>query len=554
MQLRDYQQQTVDSLFDYLHYDREGAPIAVLPTGAGKSVCISSFIEKISLKYPEAKFIVLSHVKEILEQNYQKIVNNFKDVSAGIFCAGLGKKELDKKVVFASVQSLYSSIEEVDKRNIVIIDECHLVNAQPDSMYMQLLNRLKELNPKTRFIGFTATPFRVKEGMLTEGKNRLFTDIPIEIPILPLVKQGYLSPLSTKISYTQANLDDVSIRGGEYKMDEAAKAMTEDDLEDRIVRNIIENGKGRKRWLIFCCNVKHAEEVSIKLNEAMQGVVMADGYVSTDILSLTISGETPTEERDDILNLYRNSKSKGVIAITNCNVLTTGFDAPNIDLIAFLRPTKSLSLYIQMVGRGMRIEKDKKDCLILDYAGNVEQFGPINHIDYRQLIKRGAIKQKSCKRCPQCEEAVKPSDEICGLCGHVFEKEKVDSHIDSTSALTLNPAGAEVLSEDDQPEEFWFNVKEVNYFRHEKVGKIATLKVEYSNMILQYSEWVCIEHSGFAGRKAADWWEKRANNDQLPLTITEALDMVDGLMQPKRIMVKRAGKYWRIINYDFKGE
>jgi DNA repair protein RadD len=547
MQLRDYQQQTIDVLYDFLHYDRGGSPIGVLPTGAGKSICIAELIKKLLTKYPTLQFIVMSHVKEILEQNSEKVKAHLPDISTGIYCASLGKKELNRQITFASVQSLSRAIDDLKKINVVIVDEVHLVSNAPDSMYRKIFTKIKEVNPKARIIGFTATPFRAKDGLLTEGENRLFTHIPIDVPIVPLINKGYLSELTTKISKHQGDITKVGVRNGEYIMEEAEQAMSEDGLTDRILKNIIQNGKGRKRWLIFCCNVKHAHEVSDKMNQIFENAIYSKN-ITGRASCYTITGETPDQQRSDIISLYKDERHDDLKVITNCNVLTTGFDAPSIDLIAFMRPMKSLTLYIQSMGRGCRIKEGKKDCLVLDYAGNVERFGPLDLIDYRQMIKQQKSEKKGepqAKRCPECESPVSTKLTICFSCGYNFPEP-----IDPENKLNEEASGATAIAFGDT---FWFKIKETTYKKHHKTGKTPSLRVTYSNKLMEYKEWICFEHEGFPFQKALNWWCERTGQDahECPQTVDEALLKSNQLTEPCEIKIQKDGKYWRIIDYNF---
>lgn len=547
MQLRDYQQQTVDVLYDFLHYDKEGSPIGVLPTGAGKSICIAELIKKLLTKYPTLQFIVMSHVKEILEQNSEKVKAHLPGISTGIYCASLGKKDLDKQITFASVQSLNRVAGDLKKVNIVIVDEVHLVSNDPDSMYRKIFKQIKDKNPKARIIGFTATPFRTKDGLLTEGENPLFTHIPIDVPIVPLINKGYLSELTTKISKHQGDIEKVGVRSGEYIMEEAEQAMTEDGLTDRIIQDIITKANGRKRWLIFCCNVKHAHEVSDKINQIFQKTVF-NKNIPSRASCYTITGDTAAQQRSDIISLYKDERHNDLKVITNCNVLTTGFDAPSIDLIAFMRPMKSLTLYIQSMGRGCRIKEGKKDCAVLDYAGNVERFGPLDLIDYRQMIKQqksGKQMEPQAKRCPECEGSVSTKLQICCRCGYNFPQP-----IDPQDKLNEEASGATAIAFGDT---FWFKVKETTYKKHHKTGKIPSLRVTYSNKLIEYKEWICFEHEGFPFQKALNWWCERTGQDasQCPQTVNDAILKTDFLSEPCEIKIQKDGKYWRIIDYNF---
>jgi DNA repair protein RadD len=221
-------------------------------------------------------------------------------------------------------------------------------------------------------------------------------------------------------------------------------------------------------------------------------------------------------------------------------VLTTGFDAPGTDLIALLRPTKSVGLYVQMVGRGARLAEGKEDCLVLDFAGNTARHGPIDTVDGRKKEPAGDG-EAPVKICPECQTITHVGARRCIACDHAIPPPvvKVAPHAASNALLSIQ----------QQPE--WCEVTDVTYARHEKPGKPASLRVTYRCGLVRHSEWICFEHAGFPHEKACAWWRRRAPLLPAPFTVDEAMQHLDALRQPIAIQVRPAGQYTEITAARF---
>jgi DNA repair protein RadD len=233
--------------------------------------------------------------------------------------------------------------------------------------------------------------------------------------------------------------------------------------------------------------------------------------------------------------------------LVNVDVLTTGFDAQCVDAICILRATASPGLFAQIVGRGLRTHPSKSDCLVLDFGSNIERHGPIDAIDYgRPRNRKGGGSAETDKICPNCESFIPKKDRLCE-CGFEFF-ERAPNHDQKADTE------AEILSL-TEPETF--TVAGATYSRHEKDGKVPSLRVTYTleeaNMPFGLSEWVCIEHTGFAYEKAFSWWHMRCNVP-MPKTTREAVEIAKagGLAATLKIKVKRiAGdKFPKIVGYE----
>ncbi|ENV0923230.1 DEAD/DEAH box helicase [Vibrio parahaemolyticus] len=355
--LRPYQ---ADSVKAVIHYFRKHSTpaVIVLPTGAGKSLVIAELA-----RLAKGRVLVLAHVKELVEQNHAKYEGY--GLKGAIFSAGLGRKETDQQVVFASVQSVVRNLDSFKNQfSLLVIDECHRVPDDKDSSYQKVITHLRELNPGIKVLGLTATPYRLGMGWIyqyhTRGQvrteeSRFFRDCIFELPIRYLLDENFLTPArmmdAPVLSYDFSQLKPANT--GRYK--EAEMDMVIDKAKratPQIVEQTIQYARERKGVMIFAATVRHAQEIHGLLPEGETAIVI---------------GDTPTPERDAIIQAFKNREIKYLV---NVSVLTTGFDAPHVDLIAILRPTESVSLYQQIVGRGLRLSEGKNECLVLDYAGN----------------------------------------------------------------------------------------------------------------------------------------------------------------------------------------
>ena len=363
-QLRPYQKDAVTSVIQYFRCSNDPALI-VLPTGAGKSLVISELG-----RIARGRVLVLAHVKELVEQNHAKYESY--DLKASVFSAGLGRKDADQQVVFGSVQSVVRNLDQFNDNGftLLVIDECHRVSLEKGSSYHKVIDHLRSLNPGLKILGLTATPYRLgigwlyqyqhsqdkdKKGTVRTTDKRFFKDCIFELPLSYMIKKQFLTPATMVdapvvfYDFSQLSRDPF----GRYSEQELNSLLKGKGRATRqIIRQVIKEAENRKGVMIFASTVDHAREIL--------------GYLPEDEAALVI-GDTPGKERDAIINAFKQQQLKYLV---NVSVLTTGFDAPHVDLIAILRPTESISLYQQIVGRGLRLAPNKKDCLVIDFAGN----------------------------------------------------------------------------------------------------------------------------------------------------------------------------------------
>jgi DNA repair protein RadD len=529
--LREYQQRTIDQLYDWLrNYD--GHPCIVLPTGSGKSHVIAELCKNALQSWPETRILMLTHQKELIEQNAEKLLIHWPDAPMGIFSASIGEKNLEEPITFAGIQSVRIRSKEIGHVDLIMIDECHRASHNDEGMYRKLINELIEINPALRVIGYTATPYRLGHGLITD-KPALFDALIEPTSIEELIYKGYLTTLRSKVTKEKLDASGIHKRGGEYIESEMQEAFDTALNNRQVVSEIIELGSERKSWLIFCAGVDHAEHIR-------------DELIGQGIIAECVTGKTPKKEREKILQEY---KQGNIRALTNANVLTTGFDHPGIDLIALLRATMSPGLYYQMVGRGLRISPEKENCIVLDFAGVIQQHGPITAI---RPPKKPGEKQDvmvTIKVCDQCGEILHPAVRTCPACGFEFPRQPPKPlMLHSDDIMGINAHELSVTTWKWSPHISQTSGKEM-------------IKVTYYGCLSDPSvtEYFPILHYGYAGEKALRTIAQIARNSGISKNAIENemlhIDALESICKrfndakhPESIAYRKDGKFYRVIN------
>lgn len=518
--LYDFQQDAIDSVFEYFYAGNKGHPLIAAPTGSGKSHILAGLCATAVEKVPKVRILVLTHTKDIILQDAKIMREYLPPEKVGIYSAGLGARQL-RQFTVASIQSIYKHSELCQDYSLVIVDEAHMIPPTGEGRYRTFLGGMDHV----RVIGLTATPFRRGHGMLTEG--HLFDKIVYEIPPQMLIDRGLLSTLTSKATSYTANVNGLKKTGGDYNK-LALKHRLDRSAITANIADILKDFKDkRKAWLVFAIDIEHCEHIANELNN--RGILAVAVHSKLDV------------DRTEVLDLFKRGRIQAVVSV---ETLTTGFDAPNIDLIALMRPTASPVLHVQMLGRGMRIAEDKEDCLVLDFAGNVQRLGPVDEVlvASKKTPKKGKG-QMPTKVCPECNEIVSAVAKKCVACGYVFPVRAKLLLETKQEAVLKSQKKKEVLQDS--------TVSAVRYTKHKRSGKKPSLKVTYiCGLTVFHSEWIAFEHTGYPRKKAINWWQARTNV-RVPDTVEEALLNASYLRKPSSIRVLHTGKYPEIVRYDF---
>ncbi len=528
--LRPYQVEAVSAVYDHLRH-RDDHPCVVIPTAGGKTPVMASICRD-AVENWDGRVLILAHVKELLKQAVDKLHTMAPDLwnRIGVYSAGLRSRDTEHPIIVAGIQSVYRRAAELDAFDLICIDEAHMLPPDGEGMYRTFLADARVVNPNIRLIGLTATPYRMTTGMIC-GPGNLLNHVCYEVGVRELIVQGYLCPLKTKAGRRKVDTSSLHIRGGEFIPGEVEALMDDDSLVRSACREIVDHTQDRKAVLIFAAGVQHARHVQRVLEEL--------GYECG-----FVCGETLPFERARTLKRFRDG---GLKYLVNVNVLTTGFDAPNIDCVALLRPTNSPGLYYQCCGRGFRLHPGKTDCLVLDFGGNILRHGPVDALQIRDRSSGNG--EAPAKECPECQAVIHAAYATCPECGHEFPPPQREQH--DRQASTAGILSGEATEAEHQVTEVFHNV---HVKRDAPEDHPRSMRVDYRAGFSEYhSEWVCFEHTGYARAKAEAWWRARSRQPA-PETAEEAVEICEagGIAPTLAITVRSVAgeKFDRIIDYQ----
>ena len=549
---RYYQTDAVESIWSYFRDGGRGNPVVAMPTGVGKSVVIARFLQSVYAVYPYQRVLMLVDSKELIAQNFEKLLMAWPFAPAGIYSAGLGRKDVGKPITFAGIQSVWKLAALFGHIDLIVIDEVHMVPPKDMGMYRTFIMGLLAINHNLKLIGLTATQWRMGQGKITDPiEDRagnviepLFTDVCYDCTTVEafnrFIAEGYLMPLRAKRVKPLLEADGIHMRGGEFIESELQSFV---DAHDELTwqalnecRDVAEQ-EGRRNWLVFTTGNRHADTVGDMLDQL---------GVSNAVVHTGRAG------RDESIAA---SKRGTITALVNNNVLTKGHDNPLIDLIVVLRQIGSVVNWVQILGRGTRplfapgFDLDtltgrlqaisaggKSDCRVMDYGGNTRRLGPINDpVVPRRKGKGGGDAPVKC--CDRCDEWIHASLRDCPYCGYHFEFE---------TKLKADASTVELVRGDDPIVEV-FAVDHVSASEHRKAGKPPSLKLTYySGLRSMFTDYIMPEHEGFARKKSADLWRDMGGGT-LPDTTAEALRAVHGLTMPTHLRVWVNKQYPEIL-------
>lgn len=529
-----FQDEAIRSIPAYFEH-AVGNPVIALPTGTGKSVVIAFFLKWVLQNWPRQRVMVLTHVKELIAQNATRMQQAWPEAPIGIYSAGLKQRDTVMPITFAGVASVHGRVPEFGWRDLIIIDEAHLLSLNEDSMYQQVIADSMKINPLLKVIGLTATPYRLGQGLITDGG--LFTDICYDMTNMAsfnrLVAEGFIAPLVTKKTNVEVDTSELSVVQGDFAKAALEHAVTKVTL--RAIEELCQRAADRQSWLIFAPGIENSEKITQVLNHY-------------GIRTKAVHSKMKADERDRAIAELQNFELRCVV---NNNVLTTGFDHPGLDCIGMLRPTLSPGLWVQMLGRGTRVSPatGKTDCLVLDFAGNTRRLGPIN--DPVIPRKKGAGGGDAPVRlCPTCGSYNHASLRQCCVCGMDF---------DFTPKIA-GVASVEEVLRSDSPIVETLPVKMVLYSKHQKrmtatpgaMPPVPCMKVRYVCGVQSFDEYIHLQapYASIAAKNARDWWRLRHFTEP-PATVDEALTYQAALRPPLRIRVIVNRKYPEIKAYEY---
>lgn len=490
-------------------------PCVALPTGSGKTLTIVRTAKHFAdLGW---NVWVVSHVKEILEQNYSALSEEIDGVC--VYSNSLKRKEVGQ-ITVAGIQSIYKKKDLFTGQVLFLIDEAHRCSDELDTMYQKLFSSVKH-----RRFGFSATLYR-STGKIY-GPGRIFDscvcDWTTAAKYNRLIRMKYLCPIVLKRTDTEMDAKGIKFIGGDYSIKDQSDKFDRKPITEACCHEIIVAGKERKKWLVFAIDISHAEHIA---------EVMIRNGISTTIIHSKM-GDYGFDRTDHIKKLKSGHFQCGVCV----DVLTTGYDDPTIDLIACMRLTNSASLHEQMMGRGSRVDGVKKNCLFMDFPQNCVRLGTIGNINIVEKGKGLKGGEPIMKACPDCKTMCFTATRFCPECKYEFKFQH------GLHSLTY-----EML---DDGKKRWLDVSSVDYIVKRSLVHPSVIAVKYDvGLSKPIVELVCIEHKGFAREKALHWIKMR-RTDGLKTVYKKANELAMDISTFKKatsILVEKKGTYINIID------
>lgn len=565
MSVRQYQTDAEDATFNWLNNSTALGGVIAQPTGVGKSHTQANIIRRAMSYRQSARIMGLTHVKALITQNANKLIEAWPHAPLGIYSAGLKQRNMTMPITFGGIASVHKVIKAFGPQDLLFIDECHLLNPNAEGMYKTLVDMMLEQNKYLRVIGLTATWWRQGLGSIVDGS--IFQDKIIDQTGVDafnwFVEQGYLVKLIPRPTATKYDFSGVGITGGDYNQTEAAKAFDQAAITQRALQELCYYGHDRRKWLIFATGVDHAEHITDMLN--------AMGVPTT-----CVHNRLSDAENDKRIEAHRRGDYR---CIVNANKLTTGYDDPEIDLIGVLRLTMSVGLWVQMLGRGTRpyyvlggygreildtwegrhwaIQMGGKlNCLVLDFAGNTARLGPINDpvLPHKAGPGGGPPPIKICETkklkwrdngAVGCGAYNHPTTKFCDNCNNEFDFSVKFGAISHTDELITM----------DGPIMEWFDISHVFYEGTVGPSGKPYLRVTYWSGKKKFIDMVFLGSDGYLLHKAKGWWSARFRGEGIPPDVSQALPYANRqwLKEPRRVLVHSNKKpYPEIQHYEYE--
>ncbi len=523
-QLRDYQAAAVDAVVAKVRDGRH--PVTSLPTGAGKSMVVAGIAERLSVRGDE-RIVVTVPSRELAEQNERALRRLLPYADIGVVCAALGRRETSSRIIVGTPQSLTGAIN-FDPDH-VIVDEAHQMPLHKGSWFARLFAGLPRGRDTSR-IGLSATTFRTADGAIY-GRRAWFDCQPFEIGVQELVDRGHLASVRYVSPEARMTTKGVQKSAGDYNQGQLVRANL-DQVQPQI-DIFLDALKTRAKGLIFAVTVEHAEAYARALRK--RGVEAS-----------LIIGAMSAADRERSVSLYKSGARSVAVTV---QAALTGFDVPEIDLIASCRPTMSPIIHTQSVGRGTRPANGKLDCLVLDFAGNVKTFGPVHdpHFDKSGQPLGGIAPWTACpgcgtynhqqsQSCFHCDRVLRARKAVTaeqlefGSIRWIPEHQAVTELTDTRGARGL-PVESIALHAYRKP-----NTDSVSCMLSIGLGGDAIVRCWYKNLGTRW--W-------------RDAWSMMLGDQPAPQSLQEAYSRRGELVRPASIDIEKDGNFWRIVSVSY---
>lgn len=525
---RPYQKRMEEAVIKYL-FEEKGNPVVAACGGSGKSFVMARLAKRFVTEWPGTRVMLLAQDAKLLVQNSNELKRYWPQANYGIYSSGLKQRDTKQPILFCGIQSVHNRGEKFGKINIVMVDEADLLSPDENAQYNKFLNKLREVSPNLRVVGFTASPWRLGTGCITN--DPLWDEIVINLTqgdeFLWFIDNGYLAPLINKAGAKQLDITNISMKGSEFEEKSLQAATDTEEMNLAVVMEALKYGADRKHWITFSAGIDHGKHLAKIFN-------------SKGIPTAMLSGKDTMEHRQEIEAKWRSGEIRNVV---NCGLYGRGFDFPAIDLIIFARATQSPALWLQSCVRGSRVAPDKTSCLILDMVGNTSRLGPINAIKEPSPRRKGdgTPGESPVKICPVCFSYRPIQEKVCRDCGEAFPPPKTLQKTASSQDILLRTKISV------EPEIADFYVRDISYKAGQSKKGTRYLKVTHGVGTQKFSEFKFFD----SGQNYSSWWSHRGGKLPAPRSVDEAVDRAaKELTVPTVIRVDVAKKYPEIVGCD----
>lgn len=559
-----FQTDAKNAIFEFLVSGEPGNPLVCMPTASGKSVVISDFVMDVFKYFPQKRVMMLTHVSKLISQNAERLLQMWPEAPLGIHSDGLDRRDTFLPIIYGGIQSVCPTMEKspqiFGKIDALMIDEAHLVGDVESSQYLKVIGMLQAANPDMRIIGFTATWYRLKMGLLTDGG--IFTKVIYNICTREwferLIKEGHLNPLIGKPTNTKIDgIRDIGMVGGEFNQKKADELIDRGEIIEASCREVLEFGWDRHKMMGFASGVKSAEH-------------LAEMFCMLGANVTCVHSKISKKENQRRLEAYSAGEYWGIVG---ANMLTTGYDEPQIDLICDWQVTTSPAKHVQKLGRGTRVLRNweryrpmaKPNTLVLDFVGNIANLGPIDDpvMPRKPGEKTGDPPPVKICDAPKLKEnegkGVADWIQGCGaynhasvrLCCNCSAEFSFKLHVESTASY------ASPMKQDEAPVLQSLRLMgPVFYSRHEGKEKSGFMsppmvKAVYPVGTKSINVFLGFEHTGYPRHKAHEWWRMHSSSKDIPQTVDEFLQRTGETRLPKSVLAQTNLKYWEIKQYEF---
>lgn len=537
MELRPYQQAALSAIIEAMRTER--FLLVQAATGAGKTILFSALIKYCMEQY-HMRIGILAHREILVRQAYEKLLKVWPEGKdrTGLACSSVSHDiDLFRPVVIGSPQTLAGRLNLMPPLDLIIIDECHRVPpANEKSQYKTFLDTMEQYYPQVRVMGVTATPFRLGHGYIygdhcRPGKKNWWPKLHASIGISTLQEQGFLVPLRTRQSDDiTTELGRVGTSKGEFNTSELSDVM-EKELHIRSAVHAWQNyGEGRSHVVAFCVTIRHAEKLK-------------DAFLNAGVSATVVHSQMGKEERAAAMRDFEEGRCR---VVCNVGVLTEGWDCTAVDCILMCRPTLSPALYVQMVGRGLRIHPGKTDCLLLDLSGNCLRHGAVDDpfVDVPSGgKKKEEKKQERMKVCPHCESLIPLPSRECPECGYLWPEtvivEKDDVRMSDVSW------GAQAARVTSWKAADYISKKGNHLFRLSLLCAIPSSNIPV--LVNHFFDFEAQSGVWMQGRARTDW--RTLTGAEPPITVEEALSRQNELHIPEQVQVKRRDRFYNVTSW-----